>query len=144
MAAKLNRTPGSVFVSVEAPPQKTAHAAISADWKSIAHEMIAESTPLAAPAAKPITQPAPVSTPAPKPVITNPLGDKLNALRAEVDNLLNPPPRVNTEPVRGYHYENPIKPKIDYDAPLRAYWDRVMQKRSDERMAYLKNRKGVA
>ena len=42
---QLNRTPGSVFVSVEAPAQKNAQAAISADWKSIAHGMIAEATP---------------------------------------------------------------------------------------------------
>ena len=54
--SELIRTPGNVFVSVEAP-QTAAHAAISADWKSIAHEMTEEA---AAP-----KQSAPVSTPEP-------------------------------------------------------------------------------
>ena len=87
---------------------------------------------------------APVSTPEPQPVSENPVGDQLNALLAEVDDLLNPPARENTAPGHHGHHYTEANPPIDYSSPLRAYWDRVMQKRSDERMAYLKNRKGVA
>ena len=138
MAAKLNRTPGSVFVSVDAPPQKNAHAAISADWKSIAHEMIAE-----APAAKPTPVIAPVSTP--EPVSDNPVGDKMNALLAEADELLETKPSVNTQTISDwcYHYGTGItvKPReTNWDAPAVVAWNAYMHRKSDERMAYLRQR----
>ena len=61
----------------------------------------------------------------------------LAKLLAEVDNLLDPPARVNTAPICAgcYHYENPTKPKIDYDSPARAWWRRVEQRKSDALMA---------
>ena len=141
-AQELIRTEGSVFVQIappQTPDQTTTARRTYQEWTDVAGQIASEvPTPAAAAAAaaKTITQP----------VSDNPVGEKLNALLAEVDNLLDPPARVNTQPIRNscYHYENPIKPKIDYDAPLRAWWDRVMQKRSDEHMAYLKNRKAVA
>ena len=92
----------------------------------------------------PMPEAAPVITPEPRsPASHNPLGEELNALLAEVDNLLNPKPRVNNEPIRGYHYIDPPKRKTNDDSPLMAYWDCVMQRKSDERMAYLRNRKAV-
>ena len=138
---QLNRTPGNVFVSVDAP-QTPADAAISADWKSIAHGMIAEATPPAAPAAKPITQPASVITPEP-----NPVGESMKALIAEIDELLDPKPRENKEAVGVgcYHYDGyTVKPKPNYDSPLFTWWNHQRHLKSDNRMAYLKNSKAVA
>ena len=85
-------------------------------------------------APKPMPQAAPVSTPeAPK--------QTLSELLAEVDDLLNPPARVNTAPGHhGPHYTE-AKPPIDYDSPLRAWWRRVEQRTSDNRMAYLRSQK---
>ena len=62
-------------------------------------------------APKPISQPAPVSTPeSPK--------QSLAELLAEVDAIMNPPPRLNTEPPRGHHYtEGFAKRKPNYDSP---------------------------
>ena len=83
---------------------------------------------------------APVSTPEAKPVSENPLGDKLNALITEVDDLLNPPARLNTEAIAGHHYIETSKRKANYDSPAIAYWDRVMQRKSDAEMAYRRKR----
>ena len=140
MTAQLVRTPGSVFLSVEAPPQKKAQAAISADWKSIAHEMIAEATPPAAPAAKPITQPASVITPEP-----NPVGESMKALIAEIDELLDPKPRENTQPINDwcYHYGTGItvKPReTNWEAPAVVAWNAYMHLKSDALMAWKRNR----
>ena len=84
----------------------------------------------------PTTQPAAVSTvEAPK--------QSLKSLLAEVDAIMDPPARVNTAPGHHGHHYTEAKPKIDYQSPLRAYWDRVMQRKSDAEMAYRKNRKAV-
>ena len=68
----------------------------------------------------------------------------LKELLQEVDDLLNPKLRINNQPIRGYHYGDAVvSPKTNPDSPLIAYWDCVMQRKSDERMAYLRNRKAV-
>ena len=120
MTAQFERQPGNVFVNVSPPTANHAANASRQDWKSIAHEMIAESTP-------------PVSIPeAPKQISDNPVGDKMRVLIGEVDDRLNLPARINTAPGHdGHHYIESRSPAIDYDSPLRAWWRRVEQRKSD-------------
>ena len=53
---------------------------------------------------------------------------------------------MNTENgTQGNHYSNPSgKPKANPDSELMAYYNRVMQRKSDAEMAYRKNRKRCA
>ena len=81
------------------------------------------------------------------PVSDNPLGDELNALIAEADELLNPSPRVNTSTeICGHHYVEPPskKGKTNYDAPLVTWWNAEMHRRSDAEMAYRRERAEVS
>lgn len=81
----------------------------------------------------------PESTPEP-----NPVDDTLKALLAEVDELLYPAPRVNTEPMTDacYHYSGyTVKPKAtNYDAPAVMAWQRYQHIKSDAEMEYRRKR----
>ena len=124
-----------MFVFVN--PPTAAHVANASrayqDWKTVASQIIADvqrqTTP---PVEKQISTPEP-----PK--------QSLASLLREVNAIMHPAPRVNTENgTQGNHYSDPSgKPKANPDSELMAYYNRVMQRKSDAEMAYRKNRKAV-
>ena len=127
MTAKLNRTPGSVFVKVNPPKAGHVVNARRQDWKLIAHEMIADAT---APVRNPSVEKQ-ISTPAPP-------KQSLQSLLKEVDAIMQPADRTNTEPgTRGNHYIEPSgnQTKANPDSELMAYWDRKRVEKSDAYMA---------
>ena len=134
MTAQFERQPGNVFVFVN--PPTAAHVANASrayqDWKTVASQIIADvqrqTTP---PVEKQISTPEP-----PK--------QSLASLLREVDAIMNPAPRVNTEAARGTHYSDPSgTPKANQDSALMAYWDRKRYEKSDAEMARIKARKAV-
>lgn len=67
----------------------------------------------------------------------------LAELLSECDAILNPPARVNTQPIDRdcYHYSGyTVKPKTNPDSPLMHYWNMQRQKKSDDYMGYRKQR----
>ena len=84
------------------------------------------------------------ATPAPKteatPVITPETPKQTLAdLLAEVDALMNPPVRVNTETPRGHHYGDAVvSRKTNYDTPLMHWYDSERKRKSDSYIAYRK------
>ena len=140
MTAQFERHPGNVFVFVNPPEaDKVANASrFYHDWKvvatGIASDVQTQTTP---PVEKQTTEPAPVSTPEPP-------KQSLASLLREVDAIMHPAPRVNTEPgTRGNHYIETGTTKANPDSALMAYWNRTRYERSDAEMAYRKNRKAV-
>ena len=126
MANELIRTEGNVFVSV-APPapvkQATQAKRFYREWTDVANTIASE-----------------IPTPEPEPKQT------LAELLTEVDAILNPPDRVNTQPIDQdcYHYSGyTVKPKTNPDSPLMLWWQAERHRRSDAEMEYRKSR-GVA
>ena len=123
--AEIQRQPNSVFVSVVPPePVKQAKQAqrFYRDWTGVAEAIASEGSPTPEPVDK---------TPEPK--------QTLSELLSEVDRLLYPErnPRVNTEPVCGYHYDGyTAKPKPDYDSGAFAVWNAIREKRNTEYLNY--------
>ena len=130
--AQFDRTPGSIIVKVK--PPAAAHVAKTKrayqDWKPVASQIIAT-----------------VQTPEPAPVekqISTPPKQSLQSLLSEVDAIMQPKGRANTEPgTRGNHYSEPGKTKTNHYSELMAYWDRKRYEKSAAEMAYRKNRKAV-
>lgn len=136
--ADFQRTEGSVFVSV-APPtsvrQATQARRFYRDWSSVADAIASE---------MPTPTPKPVIEATPEAVSDNPLGDSLKNLLAEVDAIINPKPRVNTEQITRdcYHYGEPRKhPQTNWESPAVAGWRAYQHRKSDALMAYLKQRR---
>ena len=118
---------GSAFVGIVNPNTHTLDTPIEqhrSEWAGIATEIASDAF---------------IPTP-------EPLHISLKELLSEVDAILNPKPRVNTsKEICGLHYDgHPKCPETNWDAPAVTGWRRYMQRKSDERMAYLKERNGGA
>ena len=133
--AQFDRTPRSVFVTVD-PPVTHGKKLESAyqDWKPIGSQIISDVL---------------TDTPAPEPVRTlsehrqNTATAKqsLQSLLSEVNAIMQITPRVNTEKINGYHYTGyTVKRGTNWESPLMVYWDLQRLRKSDARIAYQKNR----
>ena len=127
--AQFDRTPGSIIVKVK--PPAAAHVAKTKrayqDWKPVASQIIATvQTP----------EPAPVE----KQISTHPK-QSLQSLLSEVDAIMQPKGRANTEPgTRGNHYIETGKTKTNPDSELMGYWNR---KRYADNEAYIAKKRAV-
>ena len=122
--AQFDRQPGSVIVKVKPP---AAHVAKTErayqDWQPVASQIIAT-----------VQTPEPVSTPEPP-------KQSLQSLLAEVNAIMQPADRTNTDPrTRGNHYIEPGKTKTNQDSVLMAYWNR---KRYADNEAYIAKKRAV-
>ena len=123
---------GSAFVGIVTKHPYTGHAEHRSEWAGIATEIASDAF---IPTPEPLTPEEPTER-----------HISLKELLSEVDAILNPKPRVNTsKEICGHHYDgHPKCPETNWDAPAVTEWRRYMQRKSDERMAYLKERNGGA